>query len=191
MNIGIDLDDVLFATGDEVEKMIDTSGNPRLKEYKVELMRGVLAELPEDVVQFLKDTVDEYCSNAKPLINSIEVLKKLKSKNHRIIFITARDTALSPNLIDITYESFKKYGIEEGVVYDKIVFFGSDKASICKQENIDLFIDDSPKTCEIVRRAGFEVIAFKSKITADTIDQTDLPSVSSWDELYDRINSIV
>ena len=188
MNIGIDLDDVLFATGDEVEKLIDESKNPRLKELKVEIMRGSLSELPEDAVQFLKDSVLIYCSKVKPLENSIEVLKKLRAMNHRIIIITARDTSLSTGLIDLTYETFKKYGIEEGVVYDKIVFYGFDKASVCKQENIDLFIDDSPVTCQLVKESGVDIIAFKSKITAYAIDKSGLPSVSSWNELYQIIN---
>ena len=50
-----------------------------------------------------------------------------------------------------------------------------------------MFIDDSPKNCEIVRDLGIDVTAFKSRITADAIDKTDLPSASSWDELYEMI----
>lgn len=187
MNIGIDVDDVVYNTGVEVEKEIDAASNPVIREHKVELMRGVLSELPEEVIQFLKDTILTYLANAKPMDNAIEVLKKLRDDGHKIILITARDDNLNEGVIELSYQSFKKFGIEEGIVYDKIVFRSVDKASVCINEKIDLFIDDSPKNCEIVRDLGIDVIAFKSRITADAIDKTDLPSASSWDELYEMI----
>ena len=85
----------------------------------------------------------------------------------------------------------KKYGIDKGLLYDKIIFEGANKGDVCEKEKIDLFVDDSPINCMHVRERGINVLAFKSGITADAIDQTDLPAVSSWDELYDKINSIV
>ena len=88
----------------------------------------------------------------------------------------------------LSIELAKRYGIDEGVTYDKIVFGGANKAKVCKEENIDLFIDDSPVTCQLVKESGVDVIAFKSKITAYAIDKSGLPSVSSWNELYQIIN---
>lgn len=190
MNIGIDLDDVVYNTGVEVEKEIDAANNPVIREHKVELMRGVLEELPEVVVQFLRDSILTYLANAKPMDNAIEVLKKLREDGHKIILITARDDNLSEGVIELSYQSFKKYGIEEGIVYDKVVFKGVDKASVCISEKVDLFIDDSPKNCEIIRGLGIDVIAFKSRITSEAIDKTDLPSASNWIELYEKISNM-
>ena len=191
MNIGIDLDDVVYDTSAEVEKEIEKANNPRLLDFKVQLMRGALSEMPSDVAQFLKDTIISYTSNAKPIKNALDTLKKLRDDGHVITIITARSDAIRDGVVDTTLESLKKYGIDKGILYDKIIFEGANKGDVCEKEKIDLFVDDSPINCMHVRERGINVLAFKSGITADAIDQTDLPSVSSWDELYDKINSIV
>ena len=191
MNIGIDLDDVVYDTSAEVEKEIEKANNPRLLDFKVQLMRGALSEMPSDVAQFLKDTIISYTSNAKPIKNATDTLKKLRDEGHIITIITARSDAIRDGVVDTTLESLKKYGIDKGILYDKIIFEGANKGDVCEKEKIDLFVDDSPINCMHVRERGINVLAFKSGITADAIDQTDLPSVSSWDELYDKINSIV
>lgn len=191
MNIGIDLDDVVYDTSAEVEKEIEKANNPRLLDYKVQLMRGAMNELPPDVAQFLKDTIISYTSNAKPIKDAVNTLKKLKDDGHIVTIITARTDSIADGVITTTVESLKKYGIDKGKLYDKILFEGANKGDICEKENIELFVDDSPINCMQVRERGINVFAFKSRITADAIDQTDLPSVTSWNELYDKINSIV
>ena len=191
MNIGIDLDDVVYDTSAEVEKEIEKANNPRLLDFKIQLMRGALSEMPSDVAQFLKDTIISYTSNAKPIKNATDTLKKLRDEGHIITIITARSDAIRDGVVDTTLKSLKKYGIDKGILYDKIIFEGANKGDVCEKEKIDLFVDDSPINCMHVRERGINVLAFKSGITADAIDQTDLPSVSSWDELYDKINSIV
>ena len=190
MNIGIDLDDVVYDTSAEVEKEIEKANNPRLLDFKIQLMRGALSEMPSDVAQFLKDTIISYTSNAKPIKNATDTLKKLRDEGHIITIITARSDAIRDGVVDTTLKSLKKYGIDKGILYDKIIFEGANKGDVCEKEKIDLFVDDSPINCMHVRERGINVLAFKSGITADAIDQTDLPSVSSWDELYDKINSI-
>ena len=191
MNIGIDLDDVVYDTSVEVEKEIEKANNPRLLDFKVQLMRGALSEMPSDVAQFLKDTIISYTSNAKPIKNATDTLKKLRDEGHIITIITARSDAIRDGVVDTTLKSLKKYGIDKGILYDKIIFEGANKGDVCEKEKIDIFVDDSPINCMHVRERGINVLAFKSRITADAIDQTDLQSVSSWDELYDKINSIV
>ncbi len=191
MNIGIDLDDVVYDTSAEVEKEIEKANNPRLLDFKVQLMRGALSEMPSDVAQFLKDTIISYTSNAKPIKNALDTLKKLRDDGHIITIITARSDAIRDGVVSTTLDSLKKYGIDKGILYDKIIFEGANKGDVCEKEKIDLFVDDSPINCMHVRERGINVLAFKSGITAEAIDQTDLPSVSSWDELYDKINSIV
>ena len=191
MNIGIDLDDVVSDTSVEVEKEIEKANNPRLLDFKVQLMRGALSEMPSDVAQFLKDTIISYTSNAKPIKNATDTLKKLRDEGHIITIITARSDAIRDGVVDTTLKSLKKYGIDKGILYDKIIFEGANKGDVCEKEKIDIFVDDSPINCMHVRERGINVLAFKSRITADAIDQTDLQSVSSWDELYDKINSIV
>ena len=191
MNIGIDLDDVVYDTSVEVEKEIEKANNPRLLDFKVQLMRGALSEMPSDVAQFLKDTIISYTSNAKPIKNATDTLKKLRDEGHIITIITARSDAIRDGVVDTTLKSLKKYGIDKGILYDKIIFEGANKGDVCEKEKIDIFVDDSPINCMHVKERGINVLAFKSRITADAIDQTDLQSVSSWDELYDKINSIV
>ena len=63
-----------------------------------------------------------------------------------------------------------------------------DKAKVCKNENIDLFIDDSIANCRKVNELGVETILFSSK--GNLTDKTDLYRVDNWKDIYEKVKEM-
>lgn len=93
--------------------------------------------------------------------------------------------------VDIIYTDEYKITIEElknnNIHYDKLIC-DFDKAKVCKNEKINLFIDDSIANCNKVNELGIETILFSSK--GNLTDKTDLYRVNSWKDIYERIKNI-
>jgi len=60
-----------------------------------------------------------------------------------------------------------------------------DKATVCKNEKINLFIDDSIANCNKVKELGIETILFNSKSNMN--QETDLYRVDNWKDIYENI----
>ena len=70
-------------------------------------------------------------------------------------------------------------------------FNSIDKVKICKENNIDFFVDDSPRHClEVSKKLNIPVIGFKSYINKDEMLKNNIKCVSSWKELYNIIKNI-
>ena len=66
-----------------------------------------------------------------------------------------------------------------------------DKVKICKENNIDLFVDDSPKHClEVSKNLEIPVIGFLSDINKDEMIKNKISCVASWDELYNIVTKM-
>lgn len=63
-----------------------------------------------------------------------------------------------------------------------------DKAKVCKNEKIDLFIDDSIANCSKVKELGIETILFNSKSNIE--DKNSFYRVNEWKEIYEKIKNI-
>ena len=72
-------------------------------------------------------------------------------------------------------------GMENDIVYDKIIFNAFDKARICKAEGIDILIDDSIKLCEEAKNVGIKAIVFNSIVNKNR--ETKLKRVNNWKDL--------
>ena len=56
---------------------------------------------------------------------------------------------------------------------------------MCKQENIELFIDDQLNNCLEISRAGIKVI----RITDDENSNDQITNLSNWQEIYEFIGN--
>ena len=91
---------------------------------------------------------------------------------------------MCPGTEEITLKILKEYDIE----YDDIQFNSMDKVKACKDNQIDYFIDDSPKHClEVSKSLGIPVIGFLSEINREEMLKNHIKCVESWDELYDLL----
>lgn len=189
MNIGVDLDGVLF----DSERMFD--------EYSVEFDKKIVGKGPlhpeelkasnrfewtkEQTKQFMKECYLKIEKNAPFMKDSIETLKKLKADGHKLFIITARGLIGNGEIVT-TLD--RLYGLES--LFNKIFFLKSDKLEICKQYNIEVMIDDYYKTVEQIAEAGIPAIYFKWRENLKNVDHPLIKSLSSWKEVEEEINSM-
>ena len=69
--------------------------------------------------------------------------------------------------------------------YDKIIANAYDKKQICKEENIDIFIDDSKDNCTNVSELNIKVLMFENYFNED---ETKFKKVKNWEEILKEVN---
>lgn len=184
MKIGIDIDDTMTDTFDYLMPYIAKFFNVDIKYLKdnnisySNLPKG----MKERELEFAKKYYDKVIPNTPFKAKVAEYIDEIKELGHEIIVITARDKTLYTDEYKTTIEELKKNNIH----YDKLIC-DFDKAKVCKNEKIDLFIDDSIANCNKVNKLGIETILFSNKINIK--DKTNLYRVNSWKEIYDKINA--
>ena len=184
-NLGFDIDDVLFKSSEALKSVLDKCNDKEILEHKLDIMRGKAVN--KKVGEFLKENVVPTIKIAKPMENVAQVIKKIRMESNKIFLITARGDKRFPGSEEITKNLLKKYDIE----YDAIIFNSVDKVEICKENNIQLFVDDSPNNClEVKEKLGIPVIGFYSEINREEMLKNHINCVDSWDELYNVIINI-
>lgn len=184
MNIGIDIDDTLVDTTKDLEKdVLKYDEGKEVIEHLEEIMRG---EIPtENIRRFLNKYLLERIKELKVKTNAKRVIKALKKDGHNIIFITSRGEESCKGTVKKTTE----YLNERDIPYDKIIFSASDKAKACKENNIELMIDDSIKHCEEVDNIGIRTFLFNSIVNKGK--ETKIQRIDNWKELEEKIKCIL
>ncbi len=183
MKIGIDIDDVITNTSEKIKEYLykyEKSGDGI--KHIVEVMRG------ESPTQNIKNFFNEYMSKIFSCVtikeNAKEVIDRLINNGHEIILITSRGEERFRNSKETTLEYLKNHNIS----YSQIIFDSLDKQIACKENDIDIMIDDSVKTCELVNMSGIKTIVYTSKINKNI--NTNIKRVENWLELEKEINKI-
>ena len=161
MRIGIDIDDTICNTWDFVMPYLSKHFNISINNLK---------NSDKIYYEACNATYLEYCKFAKKYYSTIalkyklkpnvrKIIKKLKKDGHEIIFITARNI----NGFNDPYKTSLKYLEKHKIPFDKLIVNAKEKASICLDEKIDLFIDDSVKNCLEVSNVNIPVLLFSNK----------------------------
>ena len=185
MIIGLDIDDVIFKTSEALKNVLDECEDEEILSHKLDIMRG--DAINSKVGQFLKDHGVPAMKKAKPMENVTESIKKLREQSNKIILITARGNITFPGSEKVTIETLRENEIE----YDAIIYNSKDKVEDCRKNNVNLFVDDSPKNClEVQQKLKIPVIGFESDITREELIRNNIRSVSTWINLLELINQI-
>ena len=76
---------------------------------------------------------------------------------------------------------------ENNVEYDEIFLNAEDKLKLVKENNIDIFIDDSFTNCKkIAHNSNAKVYIMNSKVN-ESLDDEKIERVFSWPEIYHLI----
>ncbi len=179
MRIGIDIDDTITNSWDYLMPTFSKHFNISIDENTLPYYGAVRDIVPfEEFSKFMNENEQEL-SKIPLKENVVEVLNKLKQEGHQIIFITARGKTYN-NPYQFTKDYLDKYNIP----YDKIVIDSWDKSIACKEEKIDLFIDDSPKHCKEVVDIGIDVLMMETKYNQE---YNEFTHVKNWNEVYKYI----
>lgn len=182
MKIGIDIDDTMADTFDYLMPYIAEFFNIDIKYLKDNNISysNLPKEMKERELEFAKKYYDKVIASTPFKPKVAEYIDKIKELGHEIIVITARNKTLYTDEYKTTIEELKNNNIH----YDKLIC-DFDKAKVCKNENIDLFIDDSIANCNKVNKLGIKTILFNSKSNIN--DKINLYRIDSWKDIYKYI----
>lgn len=194
MNIGIDIDNTITEVQDELNKAA--------YEYAIKLGKNIkdaqnsLEDIKnngdtykkkfqfsyEELKYFLKDIQEEITNKANPRDKAVETINKLRKEGHKIIIITARDSEFH----DDPYLLSKNWLDKNNIEYDKLIVNAREKGTICKNENIDLFIDDQLNNCLDVSKEGIRVI----RMSNENSNNRNIVDLNNWSKIYEFIGEL-
>lgn len=183
MKIGIDIDGVLtdisrfyldygakFALENNIDEIADPNG------YEIE----DILNLKEGVHKEFWDKYDNYYTKAKYTMEfAPEIIGKLKEEGNEIQLITARNPK-SEESKSWTTDWLK----ENNIYYDKLIFTDK-KLEYCKNNNIDLMIEDSINHILEISKI-IPVICLDARYNKDCRGN-NITRCYSWYDIYSKI----
>lgn len=196
MVIGIDIDDTTVVTVESMVKYGDKYDTEVLnREAKKDnlgrikdryYMNALYGWTEEEKFAFFDMYYKNVLEECYPLSNASEIINKLKQEGNEIIFITARLTNIKNcETENITKETFRKYNIP----YDKLIMNVDDKLKFCKENGVEVFIEDSYETCKSLQENGIKAYLMTTKMNRNIVDEK-IERVSSWNEVYEKITNL-
>lgn len=134
--------------------------------------------------EFWKEYLELYAKAEKVRPFSAEVISKLKSEGNDIYIITAR---CDEEFLKGMEEIVKIWLAQNNIKYDKLIFSGEEKVSICKENKIDIMIEDSPKNIEDISKI-IPVICFNALYNM-SIKGKNIIRCYSWYDIYEKIKN--
>ena len=196
MRIGIDIDGVLT----DVERwQLDYGSKFYYERYQKEIVDfegydtnqifNVDDKLDEE---FWREYFKEYSLNVEARKFANEVIDKLKQEGHQIYIITARGSFLSHSADVMSIEENQQIVLNwlknHHINYDKIIFSPEDKLDICKENNIDLMIEDKVDNINKISKI-IPVICFHAGYNKDC-KNSNIIRCYSWYDIYSKINKL-
>lgn len=182
MNIAVDIDDTLTNSFSYFQ--------PYVAEYfgieSSQLQQDNISysNLPEawkrDELGFARKYFDKIVPDTPFKEDAAWGMKTLHELGHKLIIITGRNDSLYSDPYKTTRQELQNGEI----IYDKLVCT-LDKAQVCQDEGISIFIDDLFTNCEAVAQVGVKPIVFNSLENQNK--QTEFPRVANWSEVIQMI----
>ena len=83
----------------------------------------------------------------------------------------------------------KKWLKNNQIIYDKIIFSQEDKRNICKENNVDIMIEDAPKNIVELSEVLPKIICFDALYNRE-ISKDNVIRCYSWYDIYSKIFEI-
>ena len=191
MRIGIDLDGVIFDSEklyriySELYDIQDLKKNS-LKNNKEIRFQDRYSWSDEETNGFVKKYHRKITEVSNFMPGAKDVISLLKEEGHTLIVITARGK-LNKDLIPVTIQRLKDNNLD---LFEKYYWGTDNKEEICKQEKIDLMIDDSNTNCQKIANSHIHTIYLKDAPSFDVKENEYLKVLYNWGEIYRYINEI-
>ena len=194
MNIGIDIDDTIANTYDVLFNYAQNyTINDIGKEIK-DVNRNIITHMyctnfhnwnKKEDKEFLDKYYEKTVLKVQPKMYAVENIKRLKESGDKIYLITARFLSDKFDVEKLTKDWLEKYGIP----YDKLILNSQNKVIAAKENDIDIFVDDSIKNCTEMANVGSKTYMMDTIINKD-FESEDIERVYSWPHLYQKIEII-
>ena len=194
MNIGIDIDDTI---SDTFEALLAYS-----QKYTIEdLKRESNIDINKDYTNHLyiqsasgwndietKNFWEKYYEDILKAVNiknfASKVINNKRKNGDKIFLITARWDMPNFDTKKLTEDWLQ----ENNVQYDKLFMNASDKVQLVKENNIDLFIDDSFNNCKQISENTNAKVYMMTSLVNKNLDDKKIKRVFSWPEIVDLIS---
>lgn len=191
MKIGIDIDNVISNFNDELLKEYlkhdKELRNTGIINKDVFIRYGMFDWTEKEETEFYKNSIERIAIKLKPIHRATETIKKLKEDGNEIISISGRNNGEYNNPYKLTEEWLAKYNI----VYDKLILTNAynkeEKANVCKENNIDIMIEDSTQTAVNIEKVGTKVLFMNTRYNKNN---ENFEKVSNWKEIYSKISKL-
>ena len=191
MNIGIDFDNVIVDEAEVYFAYAQKYTIETLKREPIIIDRGDITHACycTDLHNWTQDEEDDFwgkyafeiMKQLKLKTMAKEIIEKLRNDGHRIIIITARSEVEA----EYMYETIEKTGLK----VDNTLINAKEKGIIAKENNIDVFIDDSYNNCKKTADLGIKTYIMDCRTNRDIKDD-NIERVYSWPHLYYKINRL-
>lgn len=191
MKIGIDIDNVISNFNDELLKEYlkhdKELRNTGIINKDVFIRYGMFDWTEKEETEFYKSNIERIAIKLKPIHRATETIKKLKEDGNEILIISGRNNGEYNNPYKLTEGWLAKYNI----VYDKLILTNAynkeEKANVCKENNIDIVIEDSTQTAVNIEKVGTKVLFMNTRYNKNN---ENFEKVSNWKEIYAKISSM-
>lgn len=183
MNIGIDLDGVIFDSEIYNRAYADyfdyTHNGGRGNCIRSEAhVQGRYSDWSEELMnQFLREYLLVSQEQAPLLPLAKEMLAFLRSKGHCLVLVSNRG-AIFDEEIEIAERRLK----EEEIEFDAYQYYAKDKFSVCQEEKIDVMLDDHYKNVAQLSENGVACIYFRDRILK-FCDNPNVIEVDTWGQV--------
>ncbi len=177
MRIGIDIDDTITKTHEYVI-YLKKKHLPEYNPYEL---------LPDEIFKSFIDKYERDIHQNVELKNGVkEALDYIHEKGHKIIILSSRGSFYKTITEDTAYQDSYDYFIKNKLHFDKLYTNLKEKTEICKENKIDLFIDDNIKVCQSVEDAGIRVI----KMFREDDKESDFEIAKNWQDIIKIIKEM-
>lgn len=191
MRIGIDIDGVLNSQYNFCieygTKFCSEMGKYHLENINAMDTTDMFGWSENIAHQFWNKYRIELAVNLKAKSFASEIIKRLKSDGNKIYIITARknnDDWYPDNLCEVE-KLTKKWLKENNILYDEIYFNVKDKGDFCKNNHIDIMIDDEPKNINSLM-GKTQIIIFDYPYNRNK-EYSNILRAYSWYDIYNKI----
>ena len=182
MNIGIDIDDTISET---YATLLEYAQKYTIEELKRSpIIKSFNTE--NETARFWKKYYEEIIKKVNIKTFAANIIKELKESGDKIFLITARWNLKDNNIEQITKDWLK----ENNVKYDKLIINAKEKLKFVKENNIEIFIDDSCRNCkDIEYNSNAKVFIMDTRVNQNLEDEK-ITRVYSWPHLYKEIKKL-
>lgn len=140
---------------------------------------------PEENLIFCNKYFHEIFAKVDVKENAREIIERIKNEGNDIHIITARS---EPTVID-PYNTTKDFLDKNNIVYDKIIVNCKDKYTYCKENGIEIMIDDELRNINSISEM-IPVIAFKGIHNEECVG-INIIKVNTWNEVYEEYKKLL
>ena len=189
MKIGIDLDGVVidsettFRTYEEIFDIDTVKGNNLInrEEPKFQARYNWTEEQKQEFIEKYFLTVSKESNLMSGFIGVYNLLKK---QGHEFVVITARGGFVKEMKDDAI-----RLLEENNITFDKYYWKIDDKLEVCKNENVDIMIDDDWRIIKNLAANNIKTLYFRDTNLVKLEENEDIEEVNNWGDIYRYIRN--